>query len=144
MTALTNGGMKLIDSRIKKDFDFSDPKYFKASSKEDCENGIDFWIFGLPVAYRKRRINCPSDITIRYRRISGSKTEYMKILDGSLKAKLFIFEFEDKIIFSNLESIKKALLLHKFRIIPNPDQSTWLATIKLEDIKYLDINFLLL
>ena len=129
---------KLINSEFKRDFDFSNPNYFKASDKEDKEFGIDFWVFNIPVAYRKRRIFCPSDITIRFRRNSGAKTEYIKILEGSFKAELFVFEFADKIIFSNLESIKKALLNHQFTTFPNPDKETWLAAIKLENIKHFE------
>jgi len=127
-----------MNSEFKEDFDFSNPNFFKASDKEDKKYGIDFWIFNIPVAYRKRRIKCPSDITIRYKRNSGAKTEYIKILDGTFRAKLFVFEFEDKIIFSNLESIKKAILNHQFNIIPNRDKATWLAVIKLENIKYFE------
>lgn len=127
-----------MNSEFKEDFDFSNPNFFKASDQEDKKYGIDFWIFNIPVAYRKRRIKCPSDITIRYKRNSGAKTEYIKILDGTFRAKLFVFEFEDKIIFSNLESIKKAILNHQFNIIPNRDKATWLAVIKLENIKYFE------
>jgi hypothetical protein len=128
-----------MNSEFKRDFDFSNPNFFKASDKEDKKYGIDFWIFNIPVAHRKRRIQCPSDITIRYKRNSGAKTEYNKILDGTLRARLFVFEFTDKIIFSNLESIKMALLNKQFNIIPNYDQETSLAVIKLENLKYFEL-----
>lgn len=132
--------MRLINSEFKKDFDFSDPNFFKASTEEDQKFGIDFWIFNIPVAYRKRRIKCPSDITIRYKRLSGIKTEYDKIINGIFKGKLFLFEFEDKIIFSSLESIKKALLNRQFNIVANPDKKTWFASIKLENIECLELK----
>ena len=128
-----------MNAEFKKDFDFSDPNFFRASDEEDKKFGIDFWIFNIPVAYRKRRRKCPSDITIRYKRSSGMKTEYDKIVNGIFKAKLFIFQFEDVVIFSNLESIKNALLNHQFEVIPNPDKETWLAAIKLKDIKYFKL-----
>lgn len=128
-----------MNEEIKKDFDFSDPNFFKASTEEDQKFGIDFWIFNIPVAYRKRRINCPSDITIRYRRLSGAKTEYNKILEEIFKALLFLFEFEDKIIFTDLKSIRNALLNKQFYVITNKDKKTELCIIKLKDIKYLEI-----
>ena len=129
-----------MNSEFKRDFDFSNPNFFKASDEEDKKYGIDFWILNIPVAYRKRRMRCPSDVTIRYKRNSGAKTEYNKILDGTFRGNLFIFQFTDKIIFSNLESIKMALLNKQFSIFQNYDQETWFAAIKLENLKYFEWN----
>ncbi len=66
------------------------------------------------------------------------KTEYIKILEGVTKAKLFMFDFPDKLIISSIESIKQALSYHKFKIFTNEDKLTQLAVIKLEDIKHLE------
>ena len=132
-----NGEMKLTN--FKDDFDFSNPNYFKDSDEEDKKQGIDFWICNIPIAYRQRRKKCPDDITIRYKRPSKEKTEYNKILDGTLKAKLFLFNFEDKIIFSTLESIKSALLNNKFTSYANTD-GTWFVAIDLENIRYFECN----
>lgn len=134
---LTNGEMKLISSKFKDDFAFSKVNFYKASDEEDKKIGIDFWLCDIPVAYRKYRENCRGTITIRYRRISGAKTECAKILEGSTKAKLFMFDFPDKLIFSSLESIKQALLRGQFKTYPNKDKMSELAAIDLENIKYI-------
>ena len=130
--------MRLINSNFKDDFAFSKVNFYKASDEEDKRIGIDFWLCDIPVAYRKYRKNCRMAITIRYKRKSGAKTEYMKILEGSTKAKLFMFDFSDKLIFTTIESIKQALLKHKFETFLNKDKITELAVIKLEDIKCLE------
>ena len=129
--------MKLKNS-IKKDFKFSDPNFFRSGDDDDKKHGIDFWLCGLPCAYRKRRINFPGDITIRYKRKTGAETECLKILNGSCQAKIFIYEFQNKVIFTNLDSIKKALINHRYIIIPNQDQETEFAAIKISDLN----NFL--
>ena len=128
----------MISSNFRQNFCFSNPNFLKASDEEDRKYGIDFWLCNIPVAFRKRRIKCPGDISIRYQITSGPKTEYYKILSGVYKAKLFIFEFEDKVIFAKVESIKKALLNHRFQVIPNKDGKTKGAYIKLENIKFLE------
>ena len=119
-----NGEMRLLNSKIEDDFKFSKINFYKASDEEDKRIGIDFWLCDIPVAYRKYRKNCRDAITIRYRRTSGAKTEYMKILEGSTKAKLFLFDFPDKLIFSSMESIRQALLKHQFEIFLNKDRVT--------------------
>jgi len=130
--------MKSTSSKFKDDFDFSKINFYKASDEEDKKIGIDFWLCDIPVAYRKYRKNCRKAITIRYRRMFGGKTEFMKILEGTTKAKLFMFDFPDTLIISSIESIKQALLYHKFKIFTNEDKVTQLAVIKLEDIKFLE------
>ncbi len=128
----------MISSKFKDDFDFSKINFYKASDEEDKKIGIDFWLCDIPVAYRKYRKNCREGITIRYRRMFGGKTEYIKILEGTIKAKLFMFDFPNKLIISSIESIKQALLYHKFETFTNKDEVTQLAVIKLGNIKYLE------
>jgi len=121
---------------IKKDFNFSQPEFFMPSEAQDQKHGIDGWICGVPFAYRKRRKTYP-DITIRYRRHSGAKTEYMKILDGSCRALIYFFDFPDKVILCSVASIKKALETHSFSIIKNTDGKTELAVISLDKLRPL-------
>lgn len=127
--------MKLTN--FKDDFNFSDPQFFRSSDEEDKEKGIDFWFCNLPVAYRKRRINCPDDITIRYERKSGAKTEYHKILSGEFQAKIFIFDFLDRVVFCSVDSIKSALSNYWFEIKFNKDNETSLAIVDLKKITFL-------
>lgn len=133
------GNCHIFHERKKEDYEFSWLKIFKSAEKEDKENGIDLWLSNVPTAYRKRRINCPGDITIRHKRVSGAKTEHIKILEGECKAMLYIFDFLDCLIFVPIESIKRALMNHAFSVIPNKDQKTSLAVINLNDLKYLKI-----
>ncbi len=125
---------------FKTNFDFSNPNFFKASDEEDINYGIDFWLCGIPIAYRKRRRTFPGDVSIRYRINTGSRTEYIKILEGDFKAKLFIYEFTDKVIFVDVRSIFEALKLHRFKIIPNFDKKTEGAYIELTHLNYLEWN----
>lgn len=124
------------NSDFIKDFEYSKPGFLKAAIKEDRELGIDFWLCGLPVAYRKRRKDYP-DITIRYRRKSGAKTEYIKILDGSFKSVLFIFEFPSSVVLCPTNSILNALKNHRFSVITNKDNETSLAVIELKNLEYI-------
>jgi len=125
----------LKNSEFERDFAYSEPEFFKSAAEEDRKLGIDFWLCGLPVAYRKRRKDY-NDITIRYRRKSGAKTEYIKILEGTFKAVIFIFEFPSKVVLCSTKSISEALRNHRFEIIENKDNQTILAVIKLKDLKY--------
>jgi hypothetical protein len=124
------------ESIIKDDFNYSTPELLKPSSREDKEEGIDGWICGFPFAYRKRRMPY-DDITIRYKRSSGAKTEYVKILEGTFRAKIFLYEFPDKTVLCSTDSIKRSLEKHLFDVIPNKDGTTFLMTIKLKDVHHL-------
>lgn len=129
----------MINSKFKKDYEFSWIDIFRASNEEDKKEAIDVWLGNVPTAYRKRRINCPGDITIRHWRLSGARTEHIKILEGECKARLFIFDFLDCLVFVSLESIKKALINHLFYVKPNKDKKTSLAVINLKNLEYLKI-----
>ena len=125
-----------MDQNIKDDYSFSKVEFRKATPEEDNEQGIDGWICGIPFAYRKRK-ETHDDITIRYRRKGGSKTEYIKILDGTCRALLFFFDFPDKIFVCSKASIKRALANHRFKIMPNKDGETELAAIPLNCLRPL-------
>ena len=125
-----------MKTEVKKDFNYSRPVFFMPSEKQDKEQGIDGWICGVPFAYRKRR-KFYMDITIRYRRYSGAKTEYLKILDGSCLALIYFFDFPEKVIICSVSSIRKALQSHYFTVIKNTDGDTELAVIPLNKLKPL-------
>jgi hypothetical protein len=125
-----------MNPEIKEDFSFSSPEFCEPTNEQDQEQGIDGWICGVPFAYRKRRKSY-DDITIRYRRMNGTKTEYLKILDGSFRSLIFFFDFPDKIVICSTISIKHALENHKFRVIPNVVDSTELAVVPLDCLKPL-------
>jgi hypothetical protein len=129
-------GANKMNPEIREDFNFSSPEFLKPTSEEDMKQGIDGWICGFPFAYRKRRKSY-DDITIRYKRKNGATTEYLKIIDGSFRSPIFIFDFPDKVIICSTASIKRALVNHDFEIIQNTDGMTELAVIKLERLKPL-------
>lgn len=131
------GSTAQMNPEIQEDFNYSNLEFRKPTPQEDKEQGIDGWICGVPIAYRKRKKSY-NDITIRHSRKSGAKTEYIKILDGSCRAFLYFFDFPDKIIICSTASIKKALENHKFTIIPNTDGITDLAIITLDNLKALE------
>lgn len=124
---------------FNKDFVFGQVAFVKPASEEDMEQGIDAWLGGIPFAWRRRRIPLKQygEISIRYSRISGSRTEYDKLLDGSFKPELFIFQFPDAVVICLTSDIVLCLKEKKYSRKENRDGLTSAVFIKLEDIKHL-------
>jgi hypothetical protein len=95
---------------FKEDFDYSQIVRAKSSTDEDRNFGVDGWINDIPISYRRRRINCPGDVTIRSWRKSNAMTEVEKIKGGICKAGLFVFDFLDRVIFCGVDSIRENLI----------------------------------
>ncbi len=105
----------------------------------DMKENKDFMIGGLGIAWRHRRFKVSkySEISIRYRRTSGAKTEYQKILDGESKSHLFVFEFQDAWVICSYPAVLKALRESKGYEQKNNDGVTSAYYISLEDIPHL-------
>jgi hypothetical protein len=125
-----------MDSDVKKDYDYGKVIFHEPSPEEDALKGIDAWINGLPIAWRKRKVSIGEyrEVSIRYARASGSKTEYEKILDGSCGAVLYFFEFIDAIVVCKVDVVADCLRAKKFKVVPNPDGTTAACYIKLSDL----------
>lgn len=99
--------------------------HFKNSSdNEDLKEGIDGWIENMAVAGRRmwRSINEYYEISVR--EVYGIYSEIDKIKDGSFKAVLYIFEFDDAYVICKVEDMRKGLLDGLFRSAPNEDGTT--------------------
>ena len=127
---------------FNRDFAFGEVTFVKPASSEDMEQGIDAWLGGIPFAWRKRRISVTKygEISIRYSRSNNSKTEYAKILDGSFKPQIYLFEFTDAIVICLTTDIYDRLINRDYIVQSNPDNSTTGCYIKLESIKHLMVK----
>ncbi len=126
---------------FNKDFTFGEVSFIKPSSKEDMEQGIDGWLGGIPLAWRRRRIPLSQygEISIRYSRATGNRTEKDKLLDGSFKPQIFIFQFPDAVVICLTADIITCLKAKQYTHQSNKDGLTSAIYIKLEDIKHLVI-----
>ena len=124
---------------FSEDFTFGSVDFIKPASNEDMEQGIDAWLGGIPFAWRRRRISLEQygEISIRYSRESGSRTEYQKLLDSSFKALIFVFQFTDAVVICLTADIIQCLKAKKFVQQANRDGQTSAIYIKLKDIKHL-------
>lgn len=131
--------MKLENSDFVKDFAFGEVNFVKPASEEDMKQGIDAWLGGIPFAWRRRRILVKQhgDISIRYSRVTGSRTEYHKLLDGGFKARIYIFQFTNAVAICLTSDIVRCLKEKKYTVLPNSDGLTTGCYIKLKDIKHL-------
>lgn len=139
MRALSNMVMNLRNTEFKRDFAFGEVDFIKPASEDDMKHGIDAWVGGIPFAWRKRRISLRQygEISIRYSRATGSKTEYDKLLDGSFKALIYIFQFTDEVVICLTADIIRCLKEKKYSQKFNNDSSTSAIYISLKDIKHL-------
>ena len=131
--------MRLENSDFVKDYTFGEVTFVKPASEEDMEQGIDAWIGGIPFAWRRRRIsvNKYGEISVRHSRISGYKTELDKLLDGSFKSLIYIFQFTDAVVICLTSDIVWCLKKKEYTVLSNPDSSTAGCYIKLKDITHL-------
>lgn len=130
---------KLENTKFVTDFSFGEVNFSKPAAKEDMEQGIDGWLCGIPFAWRRRRISLKEygEVSIRYSRITGNKTEYAKLIGGSFKALIYIFQFIDAVVICRTSDIVDCLRCNKFNIQPNKDGTTKACYIKLADIEHL-------
>ncbi len=129
----------MLSSNFTKDYSFGEVAFVKPASEEDMKQGIDAWLGGIPFAWRRRRIPSTKygEISIRHSRLSGARTERDKLLDGSFKALVYIFQFSDGVAVVCLTSDVVACLREKrYTTRENPDGSVG-CYIKLENIRHL-------
>lgn len=125
---------------LARDLDYGEVIFTKPASDEDMKQGIDAWVGGIPWAWRKRRISLSEygEVSIRYSRPTGVKTEFDKLLDGSFEAQIYIFQFTNAVVICLTADLISCLKLKKYTIVPNED-GTKAAYIKLSDLKHLAI-----
>ena len=112
--------------------------FVEPSDKEDQLEGIDGYISGIPVAWRKRRISIlkHKEISIRYSRDTGTPTEFHKLLDGSFKPQLYFFQFTDAIVICKVDDIIDCLKSKKYIVAHNKIDGTEGCYIKTTDIAH--------
>ncbi len=127
---------------IDEDLLFGEVNLVKPASKEDMEHGIDAWVGDIPFAWRRRRkpFDKWKQISIRFSRSSGIKTEYEKLLNNKIKALLYVFEFPDALIICSVADIIDCLRKSKFQVVDNLDDKTQVAYIDVANIKHLYIR----
>jgi len=133
---------RLHDSQFTKDFAYGDVTLTKPATQEDMKQGIDAWVGGIAFAWRKRRIPLQQyrQISIRAARASGVRTEYDKLLDGSCKAKVYIFQFIDSVVICRVEDIVGCLKHGNYQKRNNPDYETSVIYLDIDDIPHLEIS----
>lgn len=127
---------------VDRDMAYGQPVMFTTTPDDDMKGNTDLFINNLRVAYRKRRfpLSKYGEISIRANRASGAETEMSKILNGTAKASLYIFEFTDCWVFCKVEDILACLKNpQKHYIKPNNDAITSACYIKVNDISHLTI-----
>ncbi len=134
--------MVMKQTDFSKDFAFGEVDFVKPASEEDMKQGIDAWLGGIPFAWRRRRISLKqyNEISIRFSRVSGSATEYDKILNNNYKALVYIFEFTDALVICKVEDIKDCLVKKHFITRQNPDGKIEACYIKLTALPHLLIR----
>lgn len=112
------------------------------SDAEDMLEGKDRLLGNLWLSYRRRRIPTGDfgQVSIRYLRRSGIKTEVQKIIDGDIKALLYIFEFPDAFIVCRMADVRAALVKGRYQVVDNNDDETSAAYIKIGDLPHLFIG----
>jgi len=105
----------------------------------DMKHNIDYIIGDLMVAWRRRRLKLShyNEVSIRYKRASGTETEMSKILNGKCEAKLYVFEFLDCWVICKVSDIATCLRGKHFKIKLNRDRITSAAYININDLPHL-------
>ncbi|MBT9139059.1 MAG: hypothetical protein DDT31_01639 [Syntrophomonadaceae bacterium] len=118
---------------------FGEVFFIKPADEEDREQGIDAWLGGIPFAWRRRRIplNQHGELSIRFSIASGNRTEYHKLLDGSFKALIYVFQFSDAVVVCKTEDIVSCIRNQQYIVKQNHDGETSALYIKLTDIEHL-------
>ena len=132
----------IANSQFNKDFEFGEVALVRPASEEDMKQGIDAWVGGIPFAWRRRRIPLEQyrQISIRAGRISGMPTEYDKLLNGSFKAELYVFQFTDATIICRVADIVNYLKTGAFVKRNNHDFTTTAIYINVDSIPHLELR----
>lgn len=106
-----NGGMKPINSKVAEDMAFGQRVMFTTIPDADMKQDVDYSIGTFRIAWRRRRVSVTKygELSIRYERWNGAKTEYRKIIDGEATPHLFVFEFPDAWVMCSGPVMLKAL-----------------------------------
>jgi hypothetical protein len=136
---LTNMVTKPPNSKVQQDMTFGQRAMIVTTPDADMKENKDYMIGDLGIAWRHRRFKVAkySEISIRYKRASGAKTEYQKILDGECKSQLFVFEFVNAWVICSYWAILKALKEDAGYVQPNHDGITSAYYISLDNIPHL-------
>lgn len=137
---LANMATKQTD--LQRDMAFGQVALITATPDEDMKENTDYVIGSLRIAYRKRRISVKryGQISIRESRLSGTQTEREKILKGTSRAHLYVFEYPDAYIICRLADIKKLLQQGKTEVVNNHDGLTRAEYINISDLPHLIIE----
>ena len=129
-----------MTTSFKIDFTFSQAEFTEATPCQDRNQGVDYFLAGLGIAYRKRRLPVSrfNDLALRYSRQTGSKTECDKLSDGSCLAKLHVFEFDDCIVLCPTSELVQALRDGRYKL--HSGQDGQMACIKLTDVQHILIR----
>ena len=103
MKGLSNMETKRLSSKVEQDMAFGQPLLITTCPDDDAKGNIDFSLVlpkqgrMLKIALRSRRISIKEygEVSIRYQRENGAKTEYAKLLAGECQSDLFVFPFKD-------------------------------------------------
>ena len=131
--------MRQINSKLEEDMRFGQRMMLVSTPDADMKENKDYILEGgLGIAYRHRRFSVGKygEISIRYQRKSGAKTEYQKILDGECKSHLFIWEFTDSWVICNLSNILDCLKLGVGYVKENNDGITSAYYINISQIRH--------
>jgi hypothetical protein len=104
--------MTLPDSDVLRDMVFGQLHMITTVPDADMKHDVDCDINGFRVAWRTRRVSVQKygELSIRYERRNGVKTEYRKLMDGDAKPHLFVFDFLDAFVMASGKSILAALI----------------------------------
>lgn len=135
-------GLRVMETKqtnFDKDFAFGEVAIAKPASGEDMLEGIDVWVGGIPFAWRRYRVSVRQygEISIRYSRLSGAKTEYDKLLDGDFKAQIYLFQFTDACVICRTADIIACLKEKRYILKYNKDKTTSAVYVNLDAIKHL-------
>ena len=133
---------KQINTELAANLVFSELSFTKPAAQEDMEQGIDAWLGGIPFAWRRRRISLKQygEISIRRTVASGGRTEYHKLLDGSFKAQVYVFQFTDAVVICLTQDIIVFLKTNMGYIKSNKDEITSAYYIPIKSISCLIID----
>lgn len=122
------------------DFHFSQAQFEEATPCQDRNQGVDYFLAGIPMAYRKRRhsVGQYNDLALRFSRETGSRTEYDKLLDGSCLARLFVFEFNDCWVLCMASDLIQCL--RSKRYVVQRGKNGEMACIDLRDVAHFLID----
>lgn len=108
---LTRLEMRQTNSKIAQDMAYGQRVMIITTPDADMKENTDLSYGGFCIAWRRRKpmVTKYGELSIRYERRNGIKTEFQKILDGESKAHLFVFEFPDAWVMCSGITILKAL-----------------------------------